>query len=90
MLLDDLQLDFTKTVRCYNGAFDSASQRVLNDRDTLLKEIQKAVPEARVTYHPGDEEYVVHVWGRPLSGYHKTYAAALLEAFNNVFSRKDL
>lgn len=77
-------LEFTQGVRCYNGAYDSASQRVLDNREAVLKAIREVEPEAHCAFHHGSEEFVVHVWGRPLSGYHKTKGAALTEAYHNT------
>lgn len=86
-----MELEFTRPVRCYNGAFDSASQRVLDNRKAVLNAIRKVEPDAHASYFavgPVDtdesEVYMVHVWGRPLSGYHKSMGAALIEAHRNV------
>ncbi len=72
-------LEFTQPIRCYYGSFDSASQRVVDAQAAALAEIRQREPEAHVTYHSPDG-FVVHVWGRPLSGYHQTRGAALAEA----------
>lgn len=84
-------LEFTQGVRCFNGAYDSASQRVLDNREAVLKAIREVEPEAHCSYYavapcdsPDHEVYMVHVWGRPLSGYHKSKAAALTEAYHNT------
>jgi len=81
-------LEFTQTVRCYWGAFDSASQRVLDNQDAVLKEILKKEPEAHVTYFPVEEQYVVHVWARELSGYHQTRGAALADAYRKLYEHR--
>lgn len=85
-------LEFTQGVRCYNGAYDSASQRVLDAREEVLRAIRQIEPDAHCTYYavgPCDagegEVYMVHVWGRPLSGYHKTKGAALTEAYRKLY-----
>lgn len=78
-------LEFTAPVRCYWGALDSASQRVLDNQNAVLAAIREVEPEAHVTYFPMEGEWVVHVWGRPLSGYRQTKGAALAEAYRNLF-----
>lgn len=81
-LLDSLE--FTAPVKCYNGAFDSKSQQVLDAQDEVLRLVQQKEPRAHVTYFPGEEEFVVHVLGRQLSAYHKTRGAALADAFRRL------
>lgn len=77
-------LEFTAPVRCYNGAFDSASQRVLDAQDAALALIRTVEPEAHVTYFPVEQQYVVHVWGRELSAYAPTRGAALTDALRRL------
>lgn len=79
--MSDLELEFTQPVRCYDGAFDSASQRVLDNQDALLAKIREREPEAHVTYFPAEGRHQVHVWGRPLSNMRSSRGSALLEAF---------
>ncbi len=67
------------------GAFDSDSQRVLDARKQLLARLRTKEPEAHVTYFPVEEEYHIHVWGRSLSGYHRSYGTALLAAHDKLF-----
>lgn len=67
-------------MRCYNGCPDSELQSFLDNRQKLLSLVRERHPEAHVTYHHGlDGGYVVHVWGRSLSGTHSTYEAACHE-----------
>lgn len=79
------KLEFRTTVRCYDGAFDSKSQAVLNERTRVMKLIRQKEPEAHATYFPVEEEYVIHVWGRDISGYHKSYGAALYDAYTKLY-----
>lgn len=71
-------------VRCYWGAYDSASQAALDAQDKALRIIKTKEPEAHVTYFPVEHEYQVHAWGRPLSGFHSTRAAALWDALERL------
>lgn len=75
-----MNLEFTQPIKCYNGAYDSATQRVMDAQARALKAIQKHEPDAHVTHFPGDGTWVVHVWGREISSYHQTKGAALHDA----------
>jgi hypothetical protein len=79
-----MQLEFSGTIKCYNGAFDSASQRVINNRAKVLEAIRKVEPEAHITFHYGSEIWIVHVWGKSISGEHKYYGNALLDACDKL------
>lgn len=79
-------LDFTQQIRCYNGAFDSTSQRVIDAQEKAMLKIRTVEPEAHVTYTHGiDGGYTIHVWGRELSAYHSTYGGALREVLDKLF-----
>jgi hypothetical protein len=79
-----MNLDFTHPVKCYDGAYDSKSQRVLDARREAMRLIREREPEAHATFHNsshyGPGGTVIHVWGREISGYHSTYADALRDA----------
>lgn len=77
-------LDFTQSVSCYNGAFDSASQQVLDAQADALKIIRAVVPEAHVTYFPMDGEFVVDVRGKPIGYYASTRGEALRSALEKL------
>lgn len=79
--MDIPDLELPRNIRCYNGCYDSTTQRQLDRQSEVLDLIKRKEPEAHVTYYPVEEEYLVHVWGRPLSGYHKTSAGALTDAY---------
>lgn len=74
-------LEFVHVVRCYWGAYDSKTQRVIDNQNACLAAIRATEPEARVTYFPMEEVWQVHVWGRPLSGYRASKGSALAEAY---------
>lgn len=91
MRVDAESLKLPSYIRCYNGCYDSATQRVLDRQAAALAEIQKYEPGAHVTYFgvgPCDtdenEVFMVHVYGRPLSGYHKTRGDALIDALTRL------
>ena len=71
-------------MRCYDGCPDSDLQRVIDGRRELLNKIRSHKPQAHVTFHAPHAAsrggWVVHVWGRELSGYHQTMEGALIEA----------
>jgi hypothetical protein len=71
-------------MRCYNGAWDSEAQALFAEQDRLFKELQKAEPEAHRTCFPEEERWQIHVWGRPLSGFHSSMISALTEALKKV------
>lgn len=77
-------LEFTQPIRCYNGAFDTASQRILDAQDGALTAIRRTEPKAHVTFFPMEEEWVVHVYGRQLSSYHKSKGSALADALERL------
>lgn len=81
-------LEFTSPVRCYNGAYDDESQRVLDAQDAALAKIRLTEPQARVTYLPMEGTYMVHSWGRPLSAEHSTRGSALSDALERVNSKE--
>lgn len=78
------QLEFTAPIRCYDGAYDSATQCVINAQAEALRQIRLKEPEAWVTYHPAEGTFVVHVWGRPLSDYCDTKGSALADALRRL------
>lgn len=66
--------------RCYNGCWDSKTQQQFDREDRVLARIKEVEPEANVCYYPVEDECVVHVWGRPLSGHRSSRLDALLDA----------
>lgn len=75
-----MDLEFTRSIRCYNGAFDSETQRVLDNQKRALDMIRTKEPEAHVTHFPMEGGWCVHVWGRELSSFCNTKGAALYSA----------
>lgn len=77
-------MDITRD--CYDkyGYPNDQHAIVVADQARQLDLICSQEPEARVTYHPQDEVYVVHVWGRELSGYMKTRGTALADAITRM------
>lgn len=73
-------LEVTGPVQCYNGCFDSATQQVLDRQEEAMAWVRKHEPDAHVTYFATEEQYLVHVYGRPLSAYAKTRGAAIHDA----------
>ena len=67
--------------RCYNGCSCSDLQRELDHTDYLLKRMKKAYPEARCTYFPMEEKYMVFVKNKPLTNrFYESKQDALIEA----------
>ena len=64
--------------RVYNGCPDSKLQEKLDYEQSLMGDIRRDEPEAHLTYHFPDG-WVVHVWGRELSGYHSSVEGAYLD-----------
>lgn len=79
-----MELDFTQPIRCYDGAFDSASQRVIDAQKLALEKIRQHYPKAIVTYHPAEEFFVVHEWGLALSAECSTRGSALRNAMERL------
>ena len=79
-----MSLEFTQPIRCYDGAYDSATQRVIDAQTAALKEIRRHEPEAHVTFHPADDRWVVHVWGRTISDYTPSKGSALADALRRL------
>jgi hypothetical protein len=77
-------LEFSALVRCYNGALDSAAQRVIDAQAQALAAIKEREPSAHATYFPAEGTWMVHVWGRPLSPMCATKGAALWAALAKV------
>lgn len=67
-------------MRCYDGCWDSEATALFAKQDALLATLRKSEPEAHCTYFPSEGTFQVHVWGRPLSGFHRSEIAALEEA----------
>lgn len=84
MSVEEHALEFTAVVRCYNGAFDGASQRVLDARAEVMAAIREVEPKAHVTYFPVEGTWQVHVWGRALSAHSASMGVALLDALGRV------
>lgn len=68
------------TFRCYDGAWDSAATALFVEQDRIMNEIRRSEPDAHCTLFPSEGLFQVHVWGRPLSGFHSSRLAALKEA----------
>lgn len=83
MNLDNL--DLTRAHRDAYGFINPAGQRVLDNRAAVLAAIREREPEAHVTFFPVEQQYQVHVWGRPLSEMHPTYGSALAAAYRKVY-----
>ena len=79
-------MELPAQISCYNGAFDSATQAALDAQAKALAAIQAANPDAHATYFPMEGQWQIHVWGRPLSGFHATKAGALREALKGAAS----
>lgn len=79
-----INLELPNSIKCYDGAFDSETQRVLDAQTKAMKKIQDIEPEAICTYFPVEGEYVVHTWGRHISGYCKTRGSAISDALINL------
>jgi hypothetical protein len=82
-------------MRMYNGCPDSELKAIIENRERLLTELRNIVPEASVCFHHptgwyGEHGYQAHVWGRPLSGFHKSPEAALIEAINLTTNHPEL
>lgn len=71
-------------MRCYNGAWDDEANAMFVEQDRLMNEIRKIEPEAHCTLFPGEDEFQIHVWGVPLSSFHKSRIAALREALERL------
>ncbi len=84
MKIEAHQLEFQHPVSCYNGCYDSKSQRVIDEQARVLKLIKMKEPDAIVTYFPMEGQFVVHVYSRELSGYHSSRGAALADAYNRM------
>jgi hypothetical protein len=78
------QLEFTKPVSCYNGCYDSETQRVMDEQERVLKLIQQQEPFAHVTYFPMEEMYMVHCFGRQLGAPCSTRGSAILNAYRRI------
>ena len=82
--MGDIDLEIRWPVRCYNGCYDSATQRVFDRQDDVLKFIQSKVPDAHCTYFPAEGYHMVHVWGWPISGAMPTRGSALADAVTQL------
>lgn len=78
-------LEFTHPVSCYNGCYDSKTQRVLDEQERVLRLIQRLEPEAHTTYFPMEGKTMVHVWGRDISGLCSSRGSAILSAYNRIY-----
>lgn len=84
-MIDLSRLEVVGPVSCYNGCYDSKTQRALNAQEEVLKAIKTKEPEAHITYFPLEQQFQVHAWGRPLSGFFSTRAAAISDAYTKLF-----
>ena len=69
--------------RIYNGCPDSKMRDRLDKEDNQMKRIKAFEPEAHATYFPLEGQYMIHVYGRPLSGMHYSRGDALDEVLTN-------
>ena len=72
--------------KCYNGAWDSATQRRFAEEDRLMREIRKVEPDAHVTQFrsvPG-EGYQVWAWHREVGPLRDTRRGALQAALDKI------
>lgn len=84
-MIDLSRLEIVGPVSCYNGCYDSKTQRALDAQEEVLKAIKTKEPEAHITYFPLEQQFQVHAWGRPLSGFFSTRAAAISDAYTKLF-----
>ena len=72
--------------RCYNGCFDSETQRQIDKENAMLKSLKEVEPDAHCTYFPHEGKFQIHIWGKQLSEFHSSRMAALEEALKKVKS----
>jgi hypothetical protein len=70
--------------RCYDGCWDSESQREFDTQDSVLAKIRQIEPDAHCTRFPSESVFQVHVWGKPLSAFRASRLAALEEALTSI------
>ena len=75
-------------MRCYDGCWDSEAQALFKEQVRLLAELKELEPQAHCTYFPYEGVFQVHVWGRPLSGFHTSRIEALRRAINGLIQRQ--
>jgi hypothetical protein len=66
--------------RCYNGCWDSETQRQIDAEEAQMALLRTFEPQAHCTYFPIEGRYQIHVFGKPLSEFHGTRATAIAEA----------
>ena len=82
MTLDDLIMP--KSIKCFNGAFESNVRKIQDNQDKALRMIQECEPEAHITYYPVEEQWKVHVWGKPLSDMFYDKGLAIWDALKRL------
>lgn len=79
-------------MRLYNGCPDSELKALWKNQDNLLKRVKAFRPDAHCTYHHPTGRtvsgWVVHEWGKEISGYHETMVLALLDAIDKLTPEK--
>lgn len=78
-------LEIRGPVKCYNGCYDSATQRVIDEQNRVMALIKAKEPDAHHTYFPAEGYHRVHKWGWPISGERSTKGAAIAEAYEKLF-----
>lgn len=77
-------LEFMQHIRCYYGAYDSASQRVIDNQARALKMLSKACEdEIACTFHSAPDVYCVHSWGKIMAE-GSTRGAAIANAMEKM------
>jgi hypothetical protein len=71
-------------MRCYNGCWDSEATTLFAKQDKLMAELRKVEPEAYCTYFPMEGQFMVHVFGKPLSDLNSSKLGALQEALTGA------
>lgn len=71
-------------MRCYNGAWDDEANAMFVEQDRLMNKIREIEPLAHLSYFPMEGEFHIHVWGRPLSGFHESRMAAIRDALERL------
>ena len=84
-----MDLELPASIKCYDGAFDSETQRILDNQEKAMALIRAKEPDAHCTYFFIEQEYVVHVYGRAISAYTKSRGSALADAMNRLKIKGD-
>ena len=66
--------------RVYNGCPNNELMEYLRNEQRLENKLKNEIPGAWLTYFPGEEMWMAHVWGKPLSSMKREKIDAILEA----------